>query len=361
MNTKSRWMLGIAAVAALATVAGCGGNGEIADAQVRKGAPADTALLAAADVATASRADLTSGVPVSGPLAPGWRARVTAPLDDVVQDVLVREGQRVTKGQALARFRLGAVEAAAASAHAALRSAAADWDRQKNLLHEGAVSERDVEAAEAAYRAAAAQDEVASRRLQDATVRAPGAGTVTTRSVQSGDRVSSGDPMFVIADTRELELEATVPSDYIAQVRIGAPVTLAVSGFGDAAISGRVARINATADPATRQVKVYATVPNPGGRLVGDLYATGAVVVGRATNALSVPAPAVRREDSRAVVWVVGPDQRAAKRTVRTGLRDERLDRVQVLDGLAEGERVIVGTTEGLVQGQPVRISGREG
>ncbi len=359
MNTTLRWTLGMAALAALLAAAGCGGKGDAADA-AHNGAEPDTALLAASDVATAARMDLSVGVPVSGPLAPGWRARVTSPLDDVVQEVLVREGQPVAKGQALARFRMGAVEADAASARASLKSAAADWERQKNLLKEGAVSERDVEAAEAAYRAAAAQAEVATRRLADATVRAPGAGTVTTRSVQSGDRVGTGDPLFVVSDTRELELEATVPSEFVPQVRLGAPVQVSVAGYADGTISGKVARINATADPATRQVKVYATVANPGRRLVGDLYATGTILVERAARVLAVPTSALRREGQATLVWVVGPDGRLARRAVKAGLRDERLDRVQVLSGLAEGERVVTGTAEGLAAGQPVRVSGKE-
>jgi RND family efflux transporter MFP subunit len=360
MNTTTRWMLGFAASAALLSAAGCGARNEVADASARKGAPADTALLAAADVAVATRMDLSAGVPVSGPLAPGWRAHVTSPSDDVVQDVLVREGQRVGKGQALARFRMGSVEADAASAHAALKSAAADWERQKNLLKEGAVSERDVEAAEANYRAAAAQDELASRRQLDATVRAPGAGTVTTRSVQSGDRVGKGDPLFVVADTRELEFEATVPSEFVPLVKVGAPVKLSLSGYAEGTISGRVARINSTADPATRQVKVYVTVPNPGSRLVGDLYATGNILVERATGVLAVPAAAIHVEDAGPIVWIVDKDGRAAKRTVKPGLRDGQIDRVQVLSGLAEGDRVVVGPVEGLVSGQPVHVAGKE-
>ena len=360
MNTTYRWMLALAAAAALLTAAGCGGKTEVADAQSRKGAPADTALLAAADIALVERMDLSAGVPVSGPLAPGWRARVTSPVADVVQDVLVREGQRVTTGQALARFRMGSVEADAASARAALKSASADWERQKNLLAEGAVSERDVESAEAAYRAAAAQDEVASRRRLDATVRAPGNGTVTTRSVQSGDRVGKGDPLFVVADTHELEFQATIPSEFVPLVKIGAPVQLHLSGYAEGSIAGHVARINATADPATRQVQVYATVPNPGSRVVGDVYASGSILVERATNVLAVPSAAIHKDDAGSFAWIVDKDGRAARRVVKPGLSDEQRDRVQVTSGLAEGEHVIVGPIEGLSSGQPVHVTGKE-
>ena len=359
MNTFNRWLIAAAAVAALFALSGCGSKTGSA-ATKGSGAAVDTALFATADLATAGRTDLVSGVPVSGTLTPGWQARVTSPSDDVLQDVGVREGQRVTKGQVLARFRLGSVEADAASARAQLRSAAADHERQKNLLAEGAVSQRDVETADALYRAAQAQDEAASRRLADATVRAPGAGVVTKRSVQTGDRVGKGDPLFVIADTRTLEFDATVASEQIVHVKVGAPVELTASAFPSGTIRGTVARISNTADDATRQVKVYANVPNPDGRLVGDLYASGAVVVKRVPNALSVPGAAVRREDGSAFVWVVGADGRLAKRAVRAGLHDDARDLVEILSGIAAGDRVVVGPVEGLMQGQPVRVSGKE-
>ncbi len=359
MHTSFRWMIRIAAVAALFALAGCGGKGETASAH-QAGAPADTALLAAADLATVARHDLSSGVPVSGTLAPGWQARVTSPVDDVLQDVLVREGQRVAKGEVLGHFRLGSVQADAASARAQLRSATSDRERQKNLLAEGAVSERDVETAEAAFRAAQAQDEAAARRLADATVRAPGAGVVTRRSVQSGDRVGKGDPLFVIADTRTLEFEATVPSEFVQHVKVGAPVVLTASGYSGGTIGGHVARVSNTADDATRQVKVYATVPNADGRLVGDLYASGSIVVKQTTHVVCVPATAVRSDGNASIVWVLGADGRLAKRTVKPGLRDESRDLVEVLEGIAVGDRVLVGPAEGLSPGQPARVTGKE-
>jgi RND family efflux transporter MFP subunit len=357
MNT-TRWILPVAAVAALFALTGCGDKA--GDAAARAAAAPDTALLAAADLATVAPHDLTAGVPVSGTLTPGWQARVTAPLDDVLQDVVVREGQRVTKGQVLAHFRMGSVEADAASARAQLRSATADWDRQKNLLAEGAVSERDVETAEAAYRAAQAQNEAAARRLADATVRAPGAGVVTTRSVQTGDRVGTGDPLFVIADTRTLEFEATVPSELVQHVKVGSPVVLTASGFTAGTIRGKVARVSNTADDATRQVKVYATVPNADGKLVGDLYATGSVVVSQLTGVLSVPGAAIRKDGDANAAWVLGADGRMKKNAVKPGLRDDAHDLVQVLAGLAAGDRVLVGPAEGLVAGQAARVVGKE-
>ncbi len=364
MKTLARTLV-IAAFAAL-LAAGCGSDANktpVGDASAATPTPAqataDEALLAPTDVAVAARVDLAVGVPVSGTLVAGWEARITSPFDDVVEEVLVREGQRVSKGQVLARFRLDMPSTAAASATAQLKSATADYERQRNLLAEGAVSQRDLEASEAAWRAAQAAEAAASKQLADATVRAPRAGSVTTRSVQSGTRVAAGDPLFVVSDTRELEFEASVPSEFVRLVRPGSSVRLDVTGFESGAIHGRVARVNAQADAATRQVKVYVHVPNASGRLVGGLFASGSVVTQQARKVLAVPSAALRHEGENVFVWTLASGQ-LEKKTVTLGLRDESRDLIEVLSGLAEGEAVVIGPVEGFTPGRGARVSGKE-
>ena len=359
MTTLIRTFLLISLAAALA--GGCGSHdaAKPANADPLVTADADEVLLAPSDVFAAARVDLASGVPVSGTLSAGWEAQITSPFDDVVEDVLVREGQRVSQGQVLARFRLDIVETGAASAEAQLKSAAADYERLKNLLAEGAVSQREVEAAEAGWRAAQAHYASASKRLDDATVRAPRAGSVTERHVQSGSRVGSGDPLFVVADTRELEFEASVPSEYVRVVRPGGAVRLEVTGFDAGAINGRVSRVNAQADPATRQVKVYVTVPNADARLVGGLFASGHVVTQEARKVLAVPTAAVRQEGEETFAWVLAGG-RLERKPLKTGMRDDATDRIEVLQGLTEGDSVVTGAAESFAPGRSARVTGKE-
>ena len=359
MTAPFRTLLITALAAVLA--AGCGSQDS---KKPSPGAPTvstdtDEVLLASSDVAPAARVDLASGVPVSGTLSAGWEAQITSPFDDVVEDVYVREGQRVSKGQVLGKFRLDIVETGAASADAQLKSAAADYERMKNLLAEGAVSQRDVEAAEATWLAAQAQQAAAGKRLADATVRAPGAGSVTERHVQAGSRVAAGDPLFVVADMSELEFEASVPSEFVRVVRPGAPVRLDVTGFETGAIRGKVSRVNAQADPATRQVKVYVTVPNADARLVGGLFASGHVVTQEARKVLAVPTAAVRHEGGETFAWVLA-EGKLQKKPLTVGMRDEATDRIEVLTGLAEGETVVTGPAESFSPGRSARVTGKE-
>jgi membrane fusion protein (multidrug efflux system) len=129
-------------------------RGEHAEASTRAAADSvQVVALGRSDVARAARADLVAGVPVSGTLAPSLEVRIASPLSEVLEDVLVKEGQAVHRGQVLSRFRTRALEPAARSAEAQRRLAASDYARMQSLFKKGAVSQRDVEAAEVTLRA----------------------------------------------------------------------------------------------------------------------------------------------------------------------------------------------------------------
>lgn len=351
-----RFALALTLAAPLALAAsGCG---------ARHSPPASSApeatLLGPRDVAAARRTDLAEGVPVAGTLEPDVDVVVTTPYPALVEAVVVREGQHVRHGQVLARLRAHTQGPDAANAAAQHRIAAADLARMRNLFKEGAIAQRDLDDAEARLKSAEAALAAARERLNDAIVRSPVDGTVAKRHVQGGDRVGDGDPMFRIVDTHALELQATVPADVIGRIHPGAPVRLAVSGGPDSAIAGIVARINATADPATRQVRLYARVDNPDGRLVGELHVSGVVVLDARRAVVAVPSAAVRRDtQGGTLVWVIAGG-RATPRRVALGLHDEPQDLIEVTRGLAPGDTAIVGPVEGLVSGQPIQIAGRE-
>ena len=335
-------------------------RGERARAETRASAdPGHVAVLGASDVARVTVADLTSGVPVSGTLEPSVEVRIASPIPEVVEEVYVREGDAVHQGQVLARFRTSAVEPAALSAEAQRRLAASDYERMQNLFKEGAVSQRDVENAEVSLRAAEATEAQAKKRLLESTVRAPTSGVISQRAVDSGDRVKDGDLLFQLVNTAELEFEATVPSEYAAQVHVGAPVVLVVTGAGNGGLTGRVSRVNATVDPATRQVKVYVTLVNPGGQLVGGLYASGRIVLQQVKGAIAVPLAAIHKDSTASYVLVIDAG-RLVRRDVTTGATDEQAALVQVT-GLQGGETVVVGPGNGLEPGQGVTIAGGEG
>jgi RND family efflux transporter MFP subunit len=206
--SRHEWSQDLMRAAALAltlALAGCGGREGAATAESH---PEAGLMLGPSDVGQVVTVDLAEGVPVSGTLAPIADARLTSPFDDQLELVRVQEGQRVAKGEVLARFRPSALGPAAASAAAQRHMAEADLQRMKNLEAAGAISQRELDDAEATLKVAEANAAQADKRLGDATVRAPFAGVVAERSVRTGDRVAVGDPLFRIVNTAALEFEA---------------------------------------------------------------------------------------------------------------------------------------------------------
>ena len=133
---------------------------------------------------------------------------------------------------------------------------------------------------------------------------------------------------------------------------MGSPVVLAVSGATNAGLSGRVSRVNATVDPATRQVKVYVTVPNADHRFVGGLFASGRIVLREVKGAVAVPQSAIRRDEGSKVYVLVVDGGRIGRREITTGATDEQASLVEVTRGSRAEKRSIVGPAEGLEPGQ---------
>jgi membrane fusion protein, multidrug efflux system len=357
-------------LAVAAAQAGC--SAKQANGTSGKADRADVATLNASDVATARRASLEDGIPLSGALEPKVRITVGAPFAEQLVETYVNEGDRVDSGQAMAKFKDQVLAAAAdyaasdvASQRMNVRVAEAESARAVTLFAEGAIAQRDrdnalaaLEGARSRLSLAVSQAANAEDRLRSAVVRAPAAGVVSKRYAQAGDRVDNGKPVFELVDTRVLQLSASVPTQWLPDLRVGRPVSLIVAQMDSTVVSGRISRINPTADPATRQIQIYVDVPNARETLVGGLFVSGRVLTREAPDAVAVPAVAVRREGEARVPYVYAVRQgRIARRLVTVGIADGDRALVEIRSGVAVGDTVVVGPIEGLVDGTPVQIS----
>jgi membrane fusion protein (multidrug efflux system) len=367
-RAMKRYGLPLAAALVAAPSTGCGGKS--ADGARAEGAPA-TITIGAADVATAVRGVVRSGVPVSGSLEPKVNMTVGAPMAEQIVETYVEEGQRVEQGQPLVRFKDEVVRAGANSARADVATqrmqvaiAVAESTRAEALLREGAIAPRDRDNVLLALNAARARQALsesqlanAEDRLATSTLRAPAAGVVSKRYLQAGDRVDMGKPVMDIVDTRVLQLTASVPIEFVSQVRVGLPVTLQVAQLDSTRVTGRISRINPTADDATRQVRIYVDIPNGAGRLMGGLFASGRVLLREVADAVVVPRSAVRLEgEARTPVVYVIAAGKVSRRVVGLGISDEEQGLVQLTSGVQPGEVVVVGPAEGLSDGAPAEV-----
>ena len=363
MSIKSKLILG----AALISLAACGGG----DADDAAGTGADTttvAVLSPADVAVARRENIAATVIVSGTLNPYRIVEVRAQVPGVLSSLSVDRGSAVRAGQPLARIEAEGIRGQAAGARAMVAAAQAQvalarrqLESAKKLYDAGAMSEIEYQQATAAYEsadaqlaAARAQAATAGESASRATVVAPISGVVSARSASAGEAVNPGQALLTIVDSRILELAGQVPVNQAAQIRPGMPVEFTLDAFPGRTLAGKVARVEPTADPNTRNIGVYVQVANTDRTLVGGLYATGRIQVGGTAEATVVPTAAIRSDAGQSYVWVI-ENGRVARRAVVLGERDPAGGVVQVLEGLSGGEQVIAAPGA-VTEGMPVRI-----
>lgn len=330
-------------------------------------------VLSGADLHTIALGLIEEGVAVSGGLRPIETISVRARIEGDVLEVAVREGDLVNRGALLARFESTEQEAGLKSAEAdrlaaELDANTAQWnfEQTKELFRAGAIPERDYRAAEQAGAAAGARLAAADARLRTATliardtrIVAPVAGVVERRSVERGVRAQRGAELFTLVRTDMLELTAAVPARLASGIRRGQTVRFTADGR---AIEGKVARISPTIDAATQSVTVYVQVANADGALKGNTFATGQIIERALADQLVIPQPAVRQPpggDGQPFVWRLAGGK-LERVPVRLGVVDEVRGLVQILEGVAVGDQIVVGNVGMLGAGMQVQLIGGE-
>ena len=329
----------------------------------------ETIMVGTENIAIAKTGSIMTGPSISGTLEPEREAVLRAQVQGSVLQTYADQGQAVGAGTVLARIDASGIQDAYNSARAAVVAArnsadiaARDLARGEKLLAAGAIAERDVEqsrrasiAAQAALEDANSRLAAAEKQFRSTTVTAPFSGVVSERPVSAGDIVQPGTSLFTVVDPSSMRLEASVPAEQLSLIRVGVPVVFTVSGYPGREFVGHIVRVNPTADPTTRQVRIYVSIPNAGRTLVGGLFASGRMSTAARTG-LVVPTSAVDvRGTSPAVVRIRGG--KAEKVQVQVGVTDKSSETVEVLAGLQAGDTLLLGAAQGITPGTPVRVS----
>jgi multidrug resistance efflux pump len=231
-------------------------------------------------------------------------------------------------------------------ASAQLRSA-----REQLSLTRDKYTAEDLQYAEAQVQQARAALRIAEATLGYATITAPMSGVVASVSTQQGETVTSGSaaaqaPTFVtIIDLSRLQVDAYVDETDIGKVHVGQEATFSVDSFPDKEFSGKVTAIypKALIQQNVVTYDVVIAIDNREGLLRPDMTTNTTITVAKREKVLAIPNQAVRREDGDRVVFVQEGD-RLVRRPVKTGWKDKTY--TEVLSGLKDGERVIVGEVE---------------
>jgi RND family efflux transporter MFP subunit len=373
--------------------------------RVRAGAPSRTHNEGdgvPAAVAIVKRTSIGNSYSVAGEFIPYQEIEVHAKVAGYIRKINVDIGDRVKTGQVLAVLEVPELVAQLQGTEAAVRHSQEEVMRAQNevardeaqhvALHANCqrleqasvarpgliaqqelddakakdlAAESQVESAKAALSAARQQLEVsqASNRqisaMSDYTrITAPFDGVVTWRYadtgalVQSGTSNSTSAPVVKLAQVNVLRLRIPVPESLAASVRVGQPANVTVQATKEH-FTGTVTRFTDSLDRTTRTMQVEIDVPNETYRLQPGIYANVKLSADSRANALTVPVEALRRSDNETSVLVVDSQNRVQPRPVQVGIQSS--DNVEILAGLTEGEKVIVGNPGSYQPGELVR------
>jgi len=284
----------------------------------------------------------------------------------------VEEGLRVRKGQELGRVDREVYLAQLAAAEAAVRAREvelADAEREKrrimSLYEGGSVTEQAkdravtaVELASANLRAAEADLELAKINLRESTIVAPMDGVVTAKHVDPGNLVRIGDPIVTIADIETVKIIVPVAERYADKITEGMPAVISVDAFADRRFHAKVYSLHPVLDPQTHTLQVEIRLDNEEGLLRPGMFARVKLVLQHREKAVVIARDVVLggKINEPYVFVVEEQDGRkvACKRIVRLGIREG--GRCEVVEGLREGELLVVNGMHFLADGMQVEL-----
>jgi HlyD family secretion protein len=330
-------------------------------------------------VVTASVGSIEASLEISGTLAPRSRVPVKPRLPGTLERVLVDIGDAVTAGQTVATMdrreidaqvdaAIAAVSVAKASlenAEAALANAVLEYDRAQVLFDKGALPRQRLDSAQTARRAGTAQRDLAAANLaqaeaalrrsrevqRDTTITAPVTGFIVERNYDPG-AIPGDKPVVVVADLRQMKLEAGVSELEAGRLRVGMKARVEAQAKPGETFEGELAAIAPEVDERNRHFRIEVRVPNDRKQLLSGMYATARVVESTKADAVLLPRTAVTNRDGKRMALKVA-DGVVMPVAVTEGVNDGI--NVQILSGLAAGDTVVADARRQVTAGARVR------
>ena len=338
----------------------------------------------AVETATAARGSVAQQLVVVGNLIGDATVSVVPRAAGRLEAISVRLGDPVSRGQRIAKIedyelqeQVKQQEAGLEVSRATIRQREADLqlaetnaERSRNLYARQLLPKQTLDDTEARYQAAIAQLDLARAQntqsvarldelrinLANTVVVSPVNGFVARRNVDSGAFVGQNAPIVDVVDISRVRLVANIVEKDLKQIHTGDMTRVEVDAFPGEIFSGRIARVAPVLDPATRTAPIEVEIPNPGFRLKPGMYARVTVTTDERKDALVVPTNAVVDYTGRRGVFVASGDSTVSFRPVRIGI--EESEHIEILEGVAEGDRVVTTGAGALRDGDRVVLAG---
>lgn len=309
--------------------------------------------------AVATPRQFTDEIRVLG-VARGRRSvNITSATSQLITRVLFTDGQRVAAGRPLVELQAREEDAGIIEARARVDQAQRQYDRYRTLADRGIAPRVTAEEAETALASARASLSAAQARRGDRVIRAPFAGVLGLSSVTAGTYISPGSVITTLDDIDVIRVDFPIPDRYLGVLRTGAPISARVDAYAAETFSGRIALIDTRVNEQTRSVTARAEIPNPGARIRPGMAVRVAIEQGVRT-APAVPEGAVQYEGVGAFVYRIASGERgsiAQRVEVETGAVEGGF--VEILSGLASGDRVVGSGLNRIQPGAPVTVAGQ--
>ena len=265
---------------------------------------------------------------------------VVSKLQGGVERIPVEEGQKVKRGDLLAKLDDDKIQARLQEASARLALAKSSLDRALNLRKTNSISDQEYDEAVAEVDRAEADLLYLQEELEDTEVTAPMDGVLGEILVSKGQIVPLGQHLMDLVQTDPLEIRFEVPEIHLDVLRKGLRVDITTDAYKEEVFSGEVTFLAPRLRESTRTLPVKATVPNPDGRLKPAMFGDVALVLREIPDAMSIPEAAVMHQGDQTTVVVQNAEGRAEFRPVQVEAR--QAGRMVIREGIDPEDKVVV-------------------
>lgn len=310
----------------------------------------------AVKVANVERKEINLDFTANGNFAANQELNFLSENAGRVSKIYVSEGDRVSKGQVLARIDAEIINTDRETAEAAYQNAVKDEARYQSSYATGGVTQQQLDQAKLATQNAKLRLQASQRRLSDANIKSPINGIVNKKYIEVGAFVTAqGTQLFELVDVSKLKLKVNVNEGQVANLKNGDAVQIQSSVFPTEKFSGKVTFIAAKADETLNfpiEIEVANNVKNS---LKAGMYGTAVFKFPKQAPAILVPRTSFVGSVSSNEVFVLNTSKNTAE--IRKVVSGRILgDNVEILEGLKEGETVITSGQINLTEGTPVSI-----
>lgn len=276
------------------------------------------------------------------------RTMLTTEVGGIVREILFDSGRKVQAGQELLVLDSETDQARLRSLEAAERLTRVELERTRRLVEQRNLPEADLQRRQSEADQAAAAVAEQRARIRQKTLRAPFSGELGIRQVSLGEFLAAGAPVVALQTRDPIHLDFSLSERHIERVAVGQVVSVQAGAVG-AVFEGRIIAIEPAVRESTRSFAVQAEIANPDGTIKPGMFGRVEIASGAPRAVRVVPQSAIRFNPYGNIVFVLAEngegELRVSQRFVQTGIR--RGDLVEVVDGLAPGERI---ATSGLLK-----------